>query len=86
MQASDTVVRATRKPEELMLEEVENHMATGHMTFRPWRRHCVKRHGRSEPHHHHDRTDSIIPYLALGCGYLGDSDGAEEAFPIWVYN
>jgi len=65
--------RIPHKVHEPTKQELDEHIATGHASYRTWCPHCVKAKGQANPHRDQE-SGSDYPELHLDYGYMGTRD------------
>ena len=64
-------VKVKKAPSKPSQQEVEAHMATGHVIFRSWCDHCVRGQAVEERHPGGKREESEVPIIAVDYSYFG---------------
>ena len=75
--------RRRNSPSDPTSRQIEDHVLTGHASFRSWCAACVQGHGRGERHQGEGRKEledgSKVPDVSWDCCFLGARNGTSEA-------
>ena len=67
-----------RCPEEPSEEEVQQHFALGHPSFRSWCPHCVRGGGQAHERRKQDGREDIIPKICVDYMTMGEKTSGQE--------
>ena len=70
-------VEVKRAPGQPTKEEYEEHLATGHVVYRPWCEYCVKGQAKADKHVKSGESECDVPVVSIDYAYM-EEKGCER--------